>query len=404
MKRAIRLIVKKGLPLIIIIVGYILYAKLANRVTTLDTKTSKVESPLVTVCKVEPQKVTLQVAAMGTVQPETETELISEVTGKIIEISDNFDVGKIFREGELILKVDNVSYQTALANADSNLMQCLLNYEAEKKRSEQAKKDWALLGQGEPSDLALRKPHLAKEASMVKATKAEVELAKSNLTKTSIYAPFTCIISSKYVDKGGYLSAGNTIAKIASVETAEVRLAIPASKIELLDLPRADLTENKQHPSVLIKAQSGNESDIYSGKIIRTEGKIDMDTRQLFAVAKIEDPYRISSEGKQLLFGTFVTAKITGKTIANVAELNSDMVDTKDCIWTVAENGTLNHQKVKVIQRIGSIIFVDGSFLNNKMISEFRFSENMEGKIVRYKTNAKPNKAKSGIAKHVGVM
>ncbi|MEM6278953.1 MAG: efflux transporter periplasmic adaptor subunit, partial [Verrucomicrobiota bacterium] len=52
--------------------------------------------------------------SQGSVRPRTTTNLVPEVSGRIIEVSPNFREGGFFSEGEVLLKLDPVNYETAV--------------------------------------------------------------------------------------------------------------------------------------------------------------------------------------------------------------------------------------------------------------------------------------------------
>ncbi|MDZ7686018.1 MAG: hypothetical protein U5O39_14205 [Gammaproteobacteria bacterium] len=57
--------------------------------------------------EVEPQTVRLKVRSQGTVEPQTESELIPEVSGKVSWISPQLVAGGSFEEGDVLLEIDD---------------------------------------------------------------------------------------------------------------------------------------------------------------------------------------------------------------------------------------------------------------------------------------------------------
>ena len=56
----------------------------------------EVQPPLVRVIKIQPETVRLTVQAEGTVRPRTETEMVPEVSGRVVEISPSLAAGGFF--------------------------------------------------------------------------------------------------------------------------------------------------------------------------------------------------------------------------------------------------------------------------------------------------------------------
>ena len=92
----------------------------------------------------------LSVFSQGSVKPRTETTVVAEVSGKIVDVSPNFIAGGFFRDGEVLLQIDPSDYEAALKRAQANLASRKAQYADQKARSEQAMKDWTNLGARAP--------------------------------------------------------------------------------------------------------------------------------------------------------------------------------------------------------------------------------------------------------------
>ena len=60
----------------------------------------------VTVRQMQPEDKVFLVESQGTVEARTQTTLVAEVSGMIMEVSDRFVVGGFFREGDVLLTLD----------------------------------------------------------------------------------------------------------------------------------------------------------------------------------------------------------------------------------------------------------------------------------------------------------
>ena len=69
-------------------------------------------SLLVDVLIVNRQPVTFTVNSQGSVSPRTETTLISEVAGQIIEVSPAYVSGGLFDAGDVLIRIDPRNYAT----------------------------------------------------------------------------------------------------------------------------------------------------------------------------------------------------------------------------------------------------------------------------------------------------
>jgi len=96
----------------------------------------------------------------------------------------------------------------------------------EEAEGEIARQDYAELGRGEPTPLALRLPQRAQARASLQAAKAELESAKLNLSRTAVIAPFSGRVRSKASDLGQFVTPGSRLGRIFSTNVVEVGLEL----------------------------------------------------------------------------------------------------------------------------------------------------------------------------------
>jgi RND family efflux transporter MFP subunit len=357
-------IVMKILLPVIFIVGSVSFALILYFLKGDPDKKEVVKVvPRVEVAEVTVESLTLTVESQGTVQARTETVLTTEVSGVVEMVSPHLFAGSFFRKGEVLLEVDKVEYAAALANAHGMLAGARLAYAQEQSLSEQAQIDWKELGRGQPSDLVLRKPQLEKAMADMKTAEATVVLAKRNLSKTTVRAPYDGRVHTKFVDVGQTVNARMTqLARIFSVDVAEVRLPISSKEAGYISIPETyrDGTVNTNQPKVTLSSVMGARTWTWEGIIDRTEGVIDPSTRQIFLIARVEDPYGISGDPNRppLKVGQFVKAKITGKEIGLGVRVPRSALKPGEVVYVVDDFDRLRITPVSVAQAGISEVYV----------------------------------------------
>ncbi|MCB1065766.1 MAG: efflux RND transporter periplasmic adaptor subunit, partial [Verrucomicrobiae bacterium] len=292
----------------------------------------------------------------GVVQPRTETTLIPEISGRIVEIGKNFRDGSFFEADELLLKIDPLNYETAIVIAESNVAQARTALEEEKARSGQALENWKRLGKsGDPGDLVLRRPQLAEMEARLAAAQAELVRAKRDLERTEIRAPYAGRVRTQNVDIGQYVSTGTQLAQLYAIDFVEVRLPLTNRQLAFVDLPelyRGNIAEGinpavGKAPEVMLKADLGGESASWKGSLIRVEGAIDERTRQLFVVAQVNDPYKWKDDGTPpLKIGLFTDAFIQGRTLEDVFVLPRAAVRAGDEVIIIGDDNRIKRRAV----------------------------------------------------------
>jgi RND family efflux transporter MFP subunit len=303
------------------------------------------------------------IRSQGTVRPRTEGTLIPEVSGRIVAVSDNFRDGGFFEQGDVLVTIDPVDYKTAVVVAEASLAQARVLLAEEGARADQAARDWGKLGSGDaPSELVLRRPQLAQALAGVASEEARLEEARRDLERTRITAPYAGRVLAQNVDFGQYVTPGTVLARIYAVDYAEIRLPLSDRQIAHLDLPelyRGDTSYASHGPGVVIKVIFGAREFRWDGRIVRAEGAIDTQSRQLFVVAKVDDPYgRSQSERPPLKVGQFVEAEIEGRVLKDVFVIPRMALRENQYVLIIDKENKLDRRLVEVLWSDGDELVV----------------------------------------------
>jgi len=298
------------------------------------------------------EDVQLRVKTQGEARPRIEIDLVPEVGGKIVYVSPNFIEGGLIKKGETLLRIEDADYKVAVIRAQASVAQAEQVLVREQAESAIAKRDYEELGRGEPSPLALRLPQQAQAKAALQAAQAEVESAKLQLTRTKVRAPFTGRVRTKSSDLGQFVSPGRTLGRIFSTDIVEVRLALTDDDLSKMDLPLAYVAKDKASaPNVKLSAVIAGERRYWNGKIMRTDSTYDTQTRALFAIAEVFDPYGkgASETGYPLAPGLFVDADLDGKKYEGVIVLPRDGLRPEDEVYVVDDKGKVEIRKPEVL-------------------------------------------------------
>ena len=348
------------IPLIIIIVAIAVFMLMMFSAPKPEKKPVENKAPLVNVAPINVEHVDLTVQSQGTIQPIIETNLIAEVSGRIIEVSPNFNNGGYFEKGEVILKINDEDYQIALLQAQARLDGAKAALLEEQARSKQAKDEWLLSGKPltEAPLMALRTPQLQKAQADINLANADVESAKIKLTRTVIRAPYTGILKSKQVDIGQFVNMGSILATSFAIESAEIRLPIKTQDIPFLVLPKVN-QNNGDAAKVELSMSNANSHHTWQAQLSRYEGEVDSLSRVHYVVATVSDPYNIKQDNNmshqtsdfkpELRIGSFVNAVIAGKKIENVVVIPRNVVIGKNTLNLIDKDNKLVIKNFSII-------------------------------------------------------
>ena len=319
------------------------------------------------------QNLRIQVQAQGTVTPQRETTILAEVKGRVIEMAKAFHVGGFVSRDDILLRIDPRDYQTSLLHAQAAVESAESVLVQEKGRAEVALREWEKLPRNsqrsqEARELYLRKPQLDEANAQLLAAQAELNTARDNLERTIIRAPYDALIRQKNTDLGQFVGAGTPLAELFSVETAEVRLPIPQSKLEYLELP--GLEGYEAGSAIDLYTDVGGDIKHWSARLHRTEGVFDERSRALYTVARIEDPYGLRHPGRlPLRIGTFVNANIEGRELTGVVVLPRYVLRAGNYIWVIDDSRHLRNRQVTTLRTGGDRVYVSAGLNEGELVS-----------------------------------
>lgn len=297
--------------------------------------------------------VALTVRTQGEARPRVEIDLVPQVGGKVVYVSPNFVEGGIFRRGEVLVRVDPADAQVGVTRAEAALAQAQQQLTREIAEGEIARADYEELGRaGTPSPLALRVPQRQQAEAAVKAAEADLGAARLQLDRTRTLAPFDGRVRSKSTDLGQFVSPGTRLGRIFSTDTIEVRIPFTDADLAKIDLPIAYVAPRREDgPEVTLSTTIGGQLQQWKANIVRTDAAYDTQSRALFAIAEVADPYGsgASDNGVPIAPGLFVDADVQGKRFESVVVIPRDGLRVDNEVFVVDDKGQADIRNVSVI-------------------------------------------------------
>ncbi len=337
------------LVLLLVIATVIYFAKPAPKLKP----TPPIPVLKVTTQEIKAQPYEFKLASFGTVQPRTQSLIVSQVSGVIKQVNPAFRDGGFFSKGDVLLQIDDRDYAAATKVAKATWIESQLTLEEEKARSVQALTDWERLGNNDeaPSDLVLRKPQLAAAEAQMLSARANYEKALLDLERTKITAPYDGRVKTIHVDLGQYVNSGTQLADVFATDVIEIRLPLKSTELALINLPenfRGQTDEATVQPSVTITSQLDDDS-AWQGHIVRTEAVIDDSTQQLHVIAQVSNPFMANHNDKiPLKIGQYVTAQIEGKHLTDALVIPTSSLYQGTFVYVVVD-GKLQRKTVSLL-------------------------------------------------------
>lgn len=363
----------------IIVGGFVLAFVLLSTGPTIEPRPPEVVAPLVRVMEVESGPVQMTASTNGTVIPRTESELVPEVSGRIVSISPSMVSGGFFRAGDVLVEIDPIDYEVALERAKAGLARArseLDNAErAYNRQLDLAKKQSTSESQ---RDDALNRLSIAR-ASLSEA-EAVLRKAERDLSRTRLVAPYDGRVRTERADVGQFVNRGNPVATIYATDIVEVRLPVNDEVLEFIDVPLSTAAVGASLP-VRLTAEFAGAEQSWTGQVVRTEGEIDPTTRMINLVAQVERPYQ---KKVPLSVGLFVRGEIVGETLQDIVVLPRTALQAGgNQVYVVDAEGRMEFRDVEVLRIIGDEVYVSSGLQTGDRVCVSALNNAVDGMTVR---------------------
>jgi RND family efflux transporter MFP subunit len=270
----------------------------------------------VTVSQPVKKAVTEYVDLTGNTQAIQQVSLVGRVEGFLTSI--NFKDGDIVKKGDLLFVIEPPPYEAKVRLEEANVAKAqatLLRSTLEYNRQLQLIKQNATAQSTVEQWQAQRD---ADEASL-QQNKANLDIARINLSYTQVRAPFIGRIDRHLVDVGNLVGAANTATQLANIYQLDPIYAyFSLNERDLVRIMERDRERRQDKPSLKDKdedtpvylAIEGEEGYPHEGRLDFTATSLDSSTGTLLMRGVFNNPFPVSGAAPSLLPGMFVRVRI----------------------------------------------------------------------------------------------
>ena len=371
------------IPLAIVAIGFGLAAALIATGPKVEPRPARISAPLVRIQEIAPRTIRLPVETYGTVVPRTESELVPEVSGRVLEVSPSLVSGGFFSKDDMLLRIDPLDAEVALERARAALARARSEL-ADSRKDHERQTDLARSQATSDAQRDDAENRLRVAEATLREARAERSLAERDVARTRVVAPYDGRVRSERVDVGQFVNRGTAVATIYAVDYAEVRLPIHDAELAYLDLP---LLYNdagmRTGLSVTLRARFAGAQHEWHGEVVRTEGELDPRTRMVTVVARVKDPYARMNGRPPLSVGLFVEAEILGVEFDDVVVLPRSALRGGDRVFVVDSGERLRFRDVDVLRLSRDEAYVKGGLERGERICVSPLEGAVDGMLVR---------------------
>ena len=324
----------------------------------------------------------ITLSSHGIATPPSITPLNPQVSGVITKIADNFANGSFVQQGQVLLELDPSDFESQIATASANVARAEATLAQEQARAAQALRNWEDIGFDKaPNDLVLRKPQLKQAKADLAARLAAFELAKRNLERSKIRAPYDGRVRSRNVGVGQSVGTGTKLGELYATEYAEVRLPLSIRQLNKIDIDEINFTEV---PVTLTDSINPAPDRTWSAKLVRAEGELDPNSRELFVVARVEDPFKLqgANHPHPLRMNQPLEATIAAVTLDNIIAIPRTALYGKDEVILVVDQH-IQRKTINIVWSTYDHVYSDSPDLAGQLLSTTRLAYAPEGAPLR---------------------
>lgn len=294
----------------------------------------------VVVAEVRQQPVAENLSLVGTLTPNESVDVKSETDGTIAEIL--FEEGQPVKKGDLIIRLDESKFASALAEAEANLKLASATFERSKELF-----TGKLVSQQEYDQAA----------SLFQVNRAAVELRRRQLQDARIYAPFAGLTGSRAVSPGQVISKNTFLTSVVDLDTVKAEF----------NLPERFLREVKMgQPLGLSVAAYPRET--FRGEVYFLAPQVDSNTRTLLMKARVTNSDRKLKPG---MFASLTLALTLREQAIVVPESAIMAMGERTLVYVIDAEGKAQMRPVKVGLRMPDLVEItEGLRPGEKVISE----------------------------------
>lgn len=283
-----------------------------------DNRTAPVE----TVTAIRAQVATWQptIKAVGSLEAVQGVEITAETTGKIIEIA--VDDGARVEAGQVVARLDSDGLRAELRGARAEASLAQIQRDRQRRLREQR---------------AVSESDLDQAASQLEQALARVDDIQAQLEKKTIKAPFSGRLGILEVDIGQYLSPGDPLVTLQTLDPISVDFSVPQQELARIAVDQP----------VVVRADAF-EGQPFRGHITAISPKVNTQTRSVAVRGRLVNPDGL------LRPGMFVDTAVELPREDNVITLPQTAITYNpygDSVFLISEQQTDSGDPALVVER-----------------------------------------------------
>jgi len=291
-------------------------------------------------------QVTPKVPVEGRVQAWNRIDLFAEVNGVLSLMGEDFREGKSFKEGEIILNLDDSESRSNLTSARSVYLQLVTGMLASIQVDFPERIEiWEQYV--ESIDVTKALPSLPTPESKreeyfivnrgVQASFYSIKASEERVSKFTVRAPFDGFVAQALVKPGALVRAGQPLGLFVGTDVYEIQTAVHSRYLATVNIGDKVLFHDE------------NDVVVAEGKVDRIAGNVNASTQSATVFCKVRAS---ANRQEQMRDGRYLSGFIESSEIENAFEIQMNLIDGEGKVFVINSNQL---DKMSVVQEFRSI-------------------------------------------------
>src|SRR6266496_2233689 len=236
---------------------------------------AETQARAVRVARVESRPMERAVQVVGTLSAHDEATVAAQVAGQLEK--SHVDVGDRVTAGQEMVLIDVTAYEALVRQSAANLARATAsatNAAQNLKRIQDLQKDKI----ASTSDLDQAVAEAGKTQADVKAAEAADAIARLNLQRSRVRAPFDGAIAQRIATVGDYVAVGAPIVRLVKTDPLRLRLEVPERESPAMRVGHR------------VRVTVEGDTNVYTGSLARIAPAIRETDRMLQVEADVPNP------------------------------------------------------------------------------------------------------------------
>lgn len=232
-----------------------------------------------------------RIMATGTLMANEEVVLKSEIPGRVVAI--NFEEGSYVPKGTLLVKIEDDELQAQLKK---------LQFEEKQAVDDVYRKEKLL------ELKAVSQEEYDRAVNFLGITRSQIELIRSQIANTEIYAPFGGYIGLRQVSPGEFVSSSTEVARLLQTDPVKIDFSVP------------EKYRDKLHKGIPVTFRVEGNDSAFTGRVYAVEPRVDPSTRNITLRALC------TNHGNILVPGSFARVELMLESIPDALVIPSGAI------------------------------------------------------------------------------